>query len=232
MDKVDKLDFVFYHIPKCGGSSIREFFKHAFVSKQFKNNEIYIACEDTNRPNIMDETKLAFYKTHFDKTRVLLAHINNTLYEKLDSKFNITCIRNPIHRAISSFNHFVLTDDPKANFEQLFKQSKIDTIVKNCYDCPIWLRTNLDDYNFIIVFENLEHDLAVVSDMLQVTNNIKVPHVDPAKKNKELNPNIFKLNLELPLHKHIYNAMKLILSKDIVIYNNICLMRKLNHLVI
>jgi hypothetical protein len=229
---MNKFEFIFYHIPKCGGSSIREFLKQLFLSKQFNNEDIYVACEEQGKPNIMDDTKLGVLINNYNTTKILLAHINNNLFDRLHSHFTITCVRNPIHRAISSFNHFVLTDTPTANFEQLFIESKLKTVVKNCYDCPIWLRKNVQDYTFIMVFENLDNDLSTLSHMLHVDNQPQIPHIDPAKKNKAFNPNIFKLDLEKPLHKQILNAMKTILAPDIDIYNHICLMRKLNHLVI
>lgn len=227
-----KLDFVFYHIPKCGGSSIREFFNKLFLYKKFTAEQIYIACESTVKPNIMDENKLDNFITNFYKTKVLLAHINNNFYEKLDSNFKITCIRNPISRAISSFNHFVLMEKPNANLVDLYKGRKLETIIQNCYNCPIWFRKNPNDYNYIVVFENLEKDLNEIANIMNVTKKIDIPHVDPAKKNKETNPNTFKLNLKKQLHKNIYSTLKLILAKDIEIYNSICVMRKLNHLVI
>jgi hypothetical protein len=227
-----RFEFIFYHIPKCGGSSIREFLKNMFLHKGFTREQIYIASESASKPNIMDETKLETFMTKFNKTKIVLSHIDNNLYEKLDSNFKITCVRNPINRAVSSFNHFILMDNPTSNIVELHKQNKLNTIIQNCYDCPIWLRKNLNDYNYIVVFENLEADLNQISTMMNVTNKIDIPHVDPAKKNKETNPNIFKFNLKNAIHKDIYNSMKLLLSKDIEIYNRICLMRKLNHLVI
>jgi hypothetical protein len=231
-DKSTRFEFIFYHIPKCGGSSIRVFLKNMFLHKGFTREQIYIASESENKPNIMDEAKLETFMTKFNKTKIVLSHIDNNFYEKLNSNFKITCVRNPIHRAISSFNHFILMDNPNANIVELYNQNKLNTIIQNCYDCPIWLRKNLNDYNYIVVFENLEADLNQISSMMNVTSKIEIPHVDPAKKNKETNSNIFKLNFKNAIHKDIYNSLKLLLAKDIEIYNRICVMKKLNHLVI
>ena len=230
--KTTKFEFVFYHIPKCGGSSIREFLKKIFLQKGFTTEQIYIASEHANKPNIMDETKLNLFMSKFSKTKIVLSHINNNFYEKLDSNFRITCVRNPINRAISSFNHFVLMDNPNENIVDLYKQNKLNTIIKNCYNCAIWLRKNLSDYNYIVVFENLETDLNQILNIMNVGDKIDIPHVDPAKKNKETNANFFKFDLSNNIHKNIYNSIKLILAKDIEIYNRICVMRKFNHLVI
>ena len=35
-------DFIFYHIPKCGGSSIRSYLKTVFLNKTYSDNDIEI----------------------------------------------------------------------------------------------------------------------------------------------------------------------------------------------
>jgi len=231
---LNNVDFAFYHIPKCGGSTLREFFKKMLLNKGYKESEIYIPDRENN--NIMNNADFIKMIPILNDKKVLLAHINNNLYPKINAKFNITCIRNPIHRFISSFNHFNLLDNPKLNLEKLYLNERVlfDTLCINCYSCPSreWFRNNIFDYNYIIIFENLEEDLKQLSsNIFDIQKELDLPHVDPGKINK-FNTNFFKLDMTFPLHMEMYQHIKGNLKNDIDLYNKICLFRKLNDKII
>ena len=227
----DSFEFVFYHIPKCGGTSLRQFFKKLYLTNGFHEEDIYLSCNTTNNIDIMNSDILTTILPVLKKKKIVLAHINHKLYPKLPSKMNITCIRNPIHRFISSFNHFTLQSNPTYNLEQLYlhDRDQFDKLCNNCYGCTSnsWFRNNISDFNFIIIFENLDADLKYVTNMLKFSTPIDVPHIDPCKKNK-LNPNHFKFDMNNSIHKDIYEYIRQRLSKDIAIYNKICVIRGLN----
>lgn len=226
-------DFIFYHIPKCGGSSIREFCKKLFINSDYNIEDIYIAAENHNRPNIMSKDILNNIKNKLENKKIILSHINTNLYNLLPSKYNITCIRNPITRFFSSFNHFILYNNPDYNLEDLFvndinKFNKIN-IFNIYYNGQYYIEEN--KYNFIIIFENLKEDLKLLNNKINSKIDINIPHIKPCKENV-VNKNYFKLNLNNKIHVDIVNYLKIKLKKDIDIYNKICLNRKLDKYII
>ena len=72
-------DFIFFHIPKCGGSSIRVFCKEMWRKKGCSDSEIYVADEDQGIPNLVTNETLQQASPILSTTKVILSHINLNL---------------------------------------------------------------------------------------------------------------------------------------------------------
>ena len=222
-----EFDFVFYHIPKCGGSSLREFFKNMFLSIGYDKTQIYIADEDINHHNLMTNEILKDMHSILKSKKIILSHINHTLSAQLNSKFRVTCLRNPIDRFISSFNHFELMEDPSANLIYDIIHNKRD--VSCVYNLPWWY-SNYHDYDFVIIFENLENDINQLKQMFKTDVSLNIPHIDPSPTYNHSNK--FRYDNTNLKHVEIMNILKAKLRPDIDIYNEVCTLRGLNNLII
>jgi len=225
-------DLVFYHIPKCGGTSIRNYIGKIFLKKNYPVDNIYISKVSNGLKDLMSEEDIESMKDVLKNKKVILSHINNKLHMLLKSKINITCIRNPINRLVSSFNHFTLLNDYSKTLTDIYLNDKasFDKFCQNIYKNKIWMR-EIYDYDYIIIFENLENDLIEIKNKLQVNDAIPIDHQDPGKMNKT-NKNYFKWDFENSTQVDMYEYIKVRLKEDIDKYNKICKIKNLRDLII
>ena len=225
-------DLVFYHIPKCGGTSIRNYIGKIFLKKNYPVDNIYISKVSNGLKDLMSEEDIESMKDVLKNKKVILSHINNKLHMLLKSKINITCIRNPINRLVSSFNHFTLLNDYSKTLTDIYLNDKasFDKFCQNIYKNKIWMR-EIYDYDYIIIFENLENDLIEIKNKLQVNDAIPIEHKDPGIMNKT-NKNYFKWDFENSTQVDMYEYIKVRLKEDIDKYNKICKIKNLRDLII
>jgi hypothetical protein len=117
---MENLELVFYHIPKCAGSSIRLMLYNYFMNKynenliycpDFRNASMHLTFE-LNSNEIMDN-----YEYDFTNLKVILHHIryynhntNDIIYRIPKPKYQITFLREPIRRFISHYYFFEYID--------------------------------------------------------------------------------------------------------------------------
>lgn len=124
-------DFVFYHIPKCGGSSVRRYIYEWFCKawdlqeQQPDGKCIYDPCwiyfpEEIKKrwPPPHDMSDLEQYDHHMKfmdedtikNIKYILCHIkydtSSIFLSDNPSRFDFTMIRHPVDRLISHYNHF------------------------------------------------------------------------------------------------------------------------------
>ena len=104
-------ELIFYHIEKCGGSSLRKILFEYFV-KIYEKNKIFI-------PEYSGDISVNYLPKHIEKIKqnpkfdflnikIILSHIRFNSFPHLSklTKFKFTCVREPISRVISHYYFF------------------------------------------------------------------------------------------------------------------------------
>lgn len=182
------VEFVFYHIEKCAGSSLR-IMLHNYFKEIYDNAEIFtpefnndghlnLSCQAYKR---VQERGPDFIE-YLNKLKVILCHIS---YEDpkfvIKSSFSITAIRNPIKRALSHYAFFTQKQTNK-HIEQL-NNKQLNEWVKGAGNVMTWrLSSNNGDIdeakrnilclNKVIVVETIDADIKDLAQMLQMKHKI------------------------------------------------------------
>jgi hypothetical protein len=182
--KYSKVKFIFYHIEKCAGTSLRHELNNYF--SEFINSEYIFMPELSNidksinltHHNIQTIKNIGYkYIQYLYKIKVILCHIscNDTQFH-FHPEFAITCIRNPITRVISHYNFFdkptfqkefyELTDK---EFDLWFRQKGNLMIFRltNSHHNLLLAKQNILKMNHVILFENYKYDIIILGNKLK-----------------------------------------------------------------
>lgn len=101
---------VFYHIEKCGGTSIRNSL-YEYFSKIYKKNLIFEPVMFGNSSINFNPECIKFImdsnKVEYNEIKVILSHTRYNYFPNLNSPIKITFIRDPIDRLISHYYYFI-----------------------------------------------------------------------------------------------------------------------------
>ena len=198
-----KIEFIFYHIEKCGGTSLREAFNTYFL-KIYKQKQIFIPEKIGNiKINFWPEN-LEIIKTYntinYNNLKVILSHVRYNYFPELNTKvpLKITVIRNPVDRLISHYYFFVykenkrqMIDMPKEEFDSFCRYhcSHI-TNSMGCLNADNIVDKSLceqryQEFTFIGLLENIDNDIVIINNLLNSHYNcnytITVPHENASK---------------------------------------------------
>jgi len=104
--------FVFYHIPKCGGTSFRNYINQCALNSDIVADEIYIpGCNGlSNDKNLNQLTKEELEELRSRRLKVVGVHMKCGDIKKYDlniiEPFRYTILRNPVERFMSHYNFF------------------------------------------------------------------------------------------------------------------------------
>ena len=174
------IQFCFFHIEKCAGSSIRNMLFDYFV--QLYDKKYILGVHD----NVNLTTLEHLTELQERQCKVLLCHCNFNQEHITDSFsntcFSITCVREPMSRWLSHYYYFEkptrkfleLSDD-EINHLLTFNNNNNCNLLKtrlsgdkNCLKTAI---TNLTSINCILIFEQLSTDIKLLENTLNKKTN-------------------------------------------------------------
>lgn len=178
----EDLDFVFYHIEKCGGSSLRMYFYNLFIQK-YQQCHIFIPEYSNNiKQNfilkmIPDIEKNPMFD--YPNLKVILSHIRYNEFPELNVKMKISMIREPIDRVISHYYffsypttriHFI--DLPESEFAYLCSYlgnhmcDCLGIIDKNRVFDEERMYRRIDEFSFIGTIETIREDIEKIHQLI------------------------------------------------------------------
>ena len=177
------LDFIFYHIEKCGGMtitiSLHNYFNNIYNNDQILNSNIIVDNIQFNKKNI--ELLKKNKEFNYDDIKVVMSHTRlydcPSLFKTTPLK--ITSIRNPIDRIISHYYYFdkntygcELIDLSDNIFKKYCKGHGrhmcrvLDCIEKNYYFNVKKLKYIIKNFTYILILENIDDDIKKLNKIL------------------------------------------------------------------
>ena len=191
MQKFSEVKFIFFHIPKCGGSSFREILFEYFLKIYKRRRKIYLSrlFENINLVGDLNKINNHLIKYRLNNVKVILSHCEVKDFPDLinDKVFKFTIIRNPIDRFIS---HYYFFDIYKHGKNLLDHTDKFIRFYSKCYGN---FMTNYLDLNI-----NKKLDFDKMKYFLKNFHVLILEDFELTNLNKELN-RFFRCNNKLEL---------------------------------
>ena len=156
--------FIFVHIPKCGGTSIENFF--GIDSGKF--------CK---------QTLCGFYKNYGWLQHCTLAEMETDFNIDINKFYCFTFVRNPWDRMVSSYFYDLnrIKDKKLTFFNYVKNRPEINKYHKQCHERAqynyIINQSNQPSMNYIGKLENLQQDFNIVCDKIGIPQQ-QLPHAN------------------------------------------------------
>ena len=238
--------FFFYHIEKCGGTSLRIILLNYF--KNFIHNSLIYFSDNYNNINLLsDDHYIELYKIYgdniLDNKKFILCHSNLDVEKYyFNNLFSFTVVRNPIDRIISHYYHFDYSNY-KVKLHELpndilkryiigngnlmvHRMSNGICLQENYYtdnkliiDAYMIALNNIKKISYIMILENFNEDIVELNNKLNKYFNVEY----------KFNIQYENINKNKKIYEEDINAINqyLIYLKDVDLYNYIKLYRKI-----
>jgi len=229
MDLPKNIEFIFYHIEKCGGSSLREAFNKFFLNI-YKQNQIFIPEKNGNiKLNFLPENIEAIKNNKnisYSNLKVILSHIRYTYFPILNTTapLKITVIRHPVDRLISHYYFFQykianchMIDLPKEEFDKFCRihcshiTNSIGCVNSDRIVDKSLCEQRIKEFSFIGVLENIDNDIKDINNLLNSYYNcnytITLPHINATK------------DVTIKNHKMLKKRVQEFCGNDLFFYN-------------
>lgn len=235
MVNFNEVKFIFFHIPKCGGTSFREILFVYFKKIYKRRREIYLSRLFKNFNLVGDFNKINNHliKYKLNNIKVILSHCKVKDFPALmnDKVFKFTIIRNPIDRLIS---HYYFFDIYKYRKNLLDHTEKFIRFYSKLYGNLMTNYLNLLDKNKKLDFDKLKYFLKnfhvlILEDydlnnlnkelnrFFRCNNILKLKYINKNnKKNLKVIVNLYKKYLDrFPDKKSLVNYNKFLKKNSI-----------------
>ncbi len=228
-------EFIFFHIQKCGGTSLRYILYEYFINI-YEKDKIFI-------PENSGDITLNYFSYLIDKIKeneffdfpnikVILSHIYYNDFPDLNRncKFKFTCVRKPISRIISHY-YFFIFPETKIEFIDLTFEcfesfcleygNQISNILGITNETTIdEIDKRLKEFNYIAILENIDNDLITLNKNLN-----EFFGVDYVLSKLFLNKNENKDKNQIKDIEKLYLLLKKYCSLDELVYDRIIFLK-------
>ena len=220
-----KIFFMFFHIEKCMGTSLRSTLFNYFTNKVFKkynfkiNSDINLLTED--EWNLIKESQYNVLLCHssFNKPHI-------TDFSKLC--FSITCVREPVERFLSHYYYFMKPTN-KLNFYEI-DEKDIPYIILKCGGNLLTHRLSGESGSLEDAIHNLKYINCILIQSQINTDIINLNHMLDMYTKTMVNINLLSLNTNNESHPNILDMVKIkpfmnLFYNDFKLYNHILNMK-------
>jgi len=187
-------EFIFYHIPKCGGTSVRSLLYKAFITK-YTHQQIYFPQTlfgDCDYKGINLTTNddyvaaMGVLNEHLEQIKIVLCHTkNNDVVTRSDSCKSLCVLRHPVDRLISHYYYF-----DKVKFDNKpMRRLPAETLKKYCLSYSSLMCEYVSQSNDIDTickdYDNITYTLILEKINDQLTEVIKNICTDFKIENKQ-----------------------------------------------